>query len=146
MKTLRVNLEDIQKEGFKLENIGKSGADLKTQTTETTSQAPAADAQKAPAQGQGQGNPMYQIALFGVMFLAFYLLIIRPGQKKQKELRDQIAKIKKDDKVLTSGGIIAVVDKVDDNEVILRIDDKTKITVSKAYIVQTMPNVTTPVK
>lgn len=144
MKTLRIELEDIKKEGFRIDEFGKPIADLKTQATEATSQAPAADPQKAPANAQGSG--MVQLVLFGVMFLAFYLLIIRPGQKKQKELRDQIAKIKKDDKVLTSGGIIAVVDKVEENEVILRVDDKTKITVSKAYIVQTMPIATTLAK
>lgn len=141
MKTLRVNLDEIKKEGFKIEDIGKSVADLKTQTTESTSQAPAADAQKAA--GNAQGGGMVQLVLFGVMFLALYLLIIRPGQKKQKELREQIAKIKKDDKVLTTGGIIAVVDKVEENELILRIDDKTKITVLKEYVVRTMPIATT---
>lgn len=141
MKTLRVNLDEIKKEGFKIEDIGKSVADLKTQTTESTSQAPAADAQKAA--GNAQGGGMVQLVLFGVMFLAFYLLIIRPGQKKQKELREQIAKIKKDDKVLTTGGIIAVVDKVEENELVLRVDDKTKITVLKEYIVRTMPIATT---
>ena len=94
-----------------------------------------------PSAPPQQSNFMFLI-MMGVMFLAFYFLIIRPGNKKQKELKDKIAKVKKDDKVLTAGGIIAIVDKVDDAEVVLRVDEKTKITFSKSAIVEIYPGLT----
>ena len=48
------------------------------------------------------------IPIFGV----FYFLLIRPQQVKQKELRGAIAQLKRGDRVLTAGGIVATVARV----------------------------------
>lgn len=116
---------------FELKNAkveSKSSIDVRTQAVPVESATPAA----APS----IGSSLLGIWPLIIMIFAFYFLIIRPGQKRQKELNDKISKVKKDDKVRTAGGIIAVVDKVEDNEVVLKVDDKTKITFVKSAIVE----------
>ena len=47
-----------------------------------------------------------------LIFAVFYFLLIRPQQTKQKELRRQIAAIKRGDRVVTAGGILGTVQRV----------------------------------
>ena len=51
-----------------------------------------------------------------LIFLIFYFLLIRPQQKKQKEHKILLSQIKRGDEILTSGGIVAKVMKVDSEE------------------------------
>ena len=51
------------------------------------------------------------ILIFGV----FYILLIRPQQKKVKAHREMLNNIRRGDKIITSGGIIGTVNKVADN-------------------------------
>lgn len=53
--------------------------------------------------------------MFGMIFVVFYFLIIRPQSKKFKQHQAMIASIKRNDKIITAGGIIAKVTKVSDN-------------------------------
>lgn len=67
----------------------------------------------------------------------FWFLMIRPQRKQMKEREDMLNNIKRNDHVLTTGGIFGVVDRVKDNEVVLRIDEKgdVKIRVARSAIV-----------
>ena len=47
------------------------------------------------------------------IFIIFYLLLIRPHNKKMKKHKEMLNSIKKGDKVVTSGGLIGVVNKID---------------------------------
>ena len=68
-------------------------------------------------------------------FAIFYFILIRPQQKKQKELRKMIEALKKGDRVITSGGIFGtVVGTKDNNIVVLKIDENTKIEVIKTAV------------
>ncbi len=55
------------------------------------------------------------ILIFGV----FYILLIRPQQKKVKQHREMLKNLRRGDKVITSGGIIGTVNKVADNRELL---------------------------
>mgnify|MGYP006216847445 CR=1 FL=1 len=60
--------------------------------------------------------------LFGILpwlliFVIFYMLMIRPQQKRMKEHREMIGAVKKGDKVVTGGGLLGRVSKVTDDEV-----------------------------
>ena len=58
------------------------------------------------------------MGLIAVMFILFYVILIRPQQKRMKEQRDMLDTLKKGDKVLTGGGLYATVSKiVSDSEV-----------------------------
>ena len=49
------------------------------------------------------------------MVVIFYVLLLRPQMKQQKEHREKIASVKKGDQVVTAGGLVGKVVKVDDN-------------------------------
>ncbi len=70
------------------------------------------------------GNPLI---LFVAMGLIMYFLIYRPNQKKQKTREQMLSAIKKNDKVMTVGGIIGTVAAIKKDIVSVKIDDKTKI-------------------
>ncbi len=84
--------------------------------------------------GQGGGNPMVSMGLIILMFVVFYIFIIMPQNKKQKKLRDLIENLSKNDRVMTTGGIIGTVVNKKDNVVTIKIAENTRIDVNKAYI------------
>ena len=94
-----------------------------------------ADEAAAPAAG---GN-MYQTLMllgFGVVF--FYFLLWRPEQKRRKALEKQRSGLKKGDRV-TAMGIIGSVVRIQDNTVILKMVDGSKIEVLKMAISDVQP-------
>lgn len=88
-------------------------------------------------QAQG-GNPTMQmvstLVTFGLVFVIFYFLIIRPQNKKQKEMQKMIAAVKKGDKVVTIGGVHGSVHSVKEGTVVVKVDDDCKIEFSKSAI------------
>lgn len=70
-----------------------------------------------------------------LIFVVFYFLVFRPQQKKMKQHKDMLAALRRGDKVVTGGGIIATVIKViDDSEVEVDIGNDTKVRVVRATI------------
>jgi preprotein translocase subunit YajC len=70
------------------------------------------------------GNPMMQfLPLMVIMFAVMYFLIIRPQKQKEKKRKEMISNVRKQDKVVTAGGVHGVVVSAKENEVIIRIDD-----------------------
>ena len=69
------------------------------------------------------------------LIAVFWLFLIRPQQKRQKELTTRIASLKTGDRVVTTGGIYGVVSNVKDGPtLVLKVDDNTKLTVDKTSI------------
>ncbi len=64
-----------------------------------------------------------------LIFVIFYFLLIRPQQKRVKEHKATLALLRRGDKVVTGGGIIGQVVKVQDNEVTVEIAENVKIKV-----------------
>jgi len=86
-------------------------------------------------EGAPQVNPLVQFMPIILMFVIFYFLLIRPQQKKQKELQSMIAGIKKGDKVVTTGGVLGTVSSIQDDYVVLTVGDSdTKLEVLKSAI------------
>jgi preprotein translocase subunit YajC len=73
-------------------------------------------AQAGPA---GQGDFFVSLLPLVLIFVVFYFLLIRPQQRKMKAHRDLIASIKRGDKILTNGGIIGTVVKVEGDDTFL---------------------------
>jgi preprotein translocase subunit YajC len=84
--------------------------------------------------GNATGSMVSTIVTFGLVFVIFYFLIIRPQNKKQKEAKLMIEAVKKGDKVITAGGVHAIVFSVKEKTVILKVDDNTKMEFSKSAI------------
>ena len=71
------------------------------------------------------------ILIFGV----FYLLLIRPQQKKVKQHRTMINDLKRGDKIITTGGIIGVINKVKDNkELLVEVSDSVEIQIASGMV------------
>jgi len=68
------------------------------------------------------------------IFIIFYFLLIRPQKKAQDEHKKMIASLKKNDDVVTSGGIHGTIVNVKEAAVTLKVDDNVKIDVEKSCI------------
>ena len=82
-------------------------------------------------QGGAQPSPIMSMLPILLIFIIFYFFLIRPQQKKQQEHLGMIKKLKKNDEVITNGGIYGTIVNVKDNSFVLRIDDNCKIEVQK---------------
>jgi len=71
---------------------------------------------------------------FGLIILVFYFLIIRPQNKKQRETKEMLSAIKKNDRVVTIGGLRGTVHAIRDDAIVLRVDDEVKIEFNKTAI------------
>jgi preprotein translocase subunit YajC len=90
----------------------------------------------APGQGQGgQQSPVSFIVFMALLFAVFYFILIRPQQKKQKEHRQLLEKLKKGDRVVTTGGIHGSIVSLSDTVVTVEIADKVKVKVDRNCIV-----------
>lgn len=94
-------------------------------------------AQAAPAPGvpTGPNSMLGTIVPFLFMGVIFYFALIRPQQKRQRDMQAMISALKTNDRVITNGGIHAVVTGVKDKTVTLRIADGVKIEVEKSAVV-----------
>ena len=71
------------------------------------------------------------ILIFGI----FYILLIRPQQKKVKQHRDMLNNLRRGDKIITSGGIIGTINKVFDNrELYVQISDEVEIKIAPGMV------------
>lgn len=80
------------------------------------------------------GQMVSTLVTFGLVFVIFYFLSIRPQNKKQKEMQKMIAGVKKGDKIVTIGGIHGTVYSVKEGTVVVKVDDDCKIEFSKSAI------------
>ncbi|MEX0721408.1 MAG: preprotein translocase subunit YajC [Balneolaceae bacterium] len=92
------------------------------------------------------GNPddpnagIINLVFLGAIFLVFYLFIIRPQSKKQKEIQQKVSGMKKGDKVVTSSGIIGVLHSIDEDSVLIDVSGGVKIRFLKSSITDVNPN------
>jgi preprotein translocase subunit YajC len=68
------------------------------------------------------------------MFVIFYFLLIRPQQKRQKQVRQMQSELKKGDTVVTIGGFHGVIHAIDENTVVIQAGDGTKLTYDRSAI------------
>lgn len=86
-----------------------------------------------------QGGSAFTTFLpFILIIVVFYFFMIRPQQKRQKELNKFRNELKKGDAVVTTGGVYAKVAEVKDNKVILEVAEGIKVTFDKSAILQSV--------
>lgn len=90
----------------------------------------------SPQSGGGSSGMIGQIVLFGSIFLIFFLLVIRPQQKKVKKHQQMIQSLKKGDQIVTSSGIYGKINKYFDDRdyMLVEIADKTIIKLQKHQV------------
>lgn len=85
--------------------------------------------QDAPAQGGFSG-----IIMIVLLLVVFWLFMIRPQQKRQKEIRKFRESLTKGDKVVTAGGIFGKICEVNDKTFLIEIAPGVKITIDKGSV------------
>ena len=92
----------------------------------------------SPAYAQAGGAPagfdLISLMPLVLIFVVFYFLLIRPQQKKMKTHREMIGALKRGDKVLTGGGIIGTVVKVEDGELLVEVAKDVRVRVARGTI------------
>jgi len=77
-----------------------------------------------------------------LIFIIFYFFLIRPQQKKAKEHKNMVNTIKRGDKIVTSGGIFATVERVMDNDKVeVSISDNVNIELVKSTGIQALVSI-----
>jgi preprotein translocase subunit YajC len=74
-----------------------------------------------------------------MMFVVLYFLMIRPQMKRQKEQKAMMDGLKKNDEVITVGGIVGKVTKVTDNYVTVEIATNTEVVIQKSAVTMLLP-------
>ena len=94
-------------------------------------------AQAAPA-----ASPTDSLLTFLPMvaiFVVFYFLLIRPQQKKQKEARAMLESLNKGDEIVTAGGVVGRIAKLNEQYATIEIAPNTEMVVQRGAIAQLLP-------
>jgi len=89
-------------------------------------------AQAAP--GAGGPGPLVTILPFILIFVIMYFMVIRPQQKKAREHQNMLSKLKRNDEVMTSGGIYGKVIDLKETVVTLEVAPNVRIRVHRPQI------------
>ncbi len=96
-----------------------------------------AHAQTTGAAAQASGFASFlSLAPLVLVFIVFYFLMIRPQQRRVKALQDAVSAVKKGDSVVTAGGIVGRVTRVEDVFVEVEIAANTRVRIVKATIAE----------
>ena len=94
----------------------------------------------AYAQGAGAGGGVDLMALapLVLIFVVFYFLLIRPQQKRAKEHKEMLSKIRRNDRIVTNGGLMGKVAKVNDDrdEIELDIAENVRVKVRRGMVAE----------
>ena len=98
------------------------------------------------AAGTAAAEPPFWISMLPIvgMVAIFWFLLIRPQMKRQKDHQTRIAAVKKGDQVVTAGGLLGKVIKVDDQYAEIEIAQGVRVKVVKATISDIVPPGGTP--
>ncbi|MBI1390290.1 MAG: preprotein translocase subunit YajC [bacterium] len=77
---------------------------------------------------------MQTFVMFGVIFLIFYFLLIRPQQKQQEKHKQSVAQLKKGDRIITKGGLYATIIGVKGETAAVKIGENTKVEIHTSAI------------
>jgi preprotein translocase subunit YajC len=88
----------------------------------------------AAANGGEGPSPISMLLPILGMLVIFYFLMIRPQQKRQKEVQKMISGVKKGDRVLTASGLYGTVAGIKDDVLVLQIADNVKVEMVKSAV------------
>lgn len=86
------------------------------------------------AAGQNAGGGYSTIIMMVAIFVIFWLFMIRPQQKRQKELQQKRDALGINDRIVTSGGLYGVIKDVKQTELVIEIADGVRVRVDKGSV------------
>lgn len=88
----------------------------------------------------GGGDPGFMGLLpIVLMFVLLYFLMIRPQMKRAKEARAMIEALQKGDEVITAGGVLGKITKINEAYIVLEIAANTEVSVQKTAVQTLLP-------
>jgi preprotein translocase subunit YajC len=91
------------------------------------------------AAGAAQENTLLTFLPMVAIFVVFYFLLIRPQQKKQKEARAMLESLEKGNEVVTAGGVLGRIVKLDEQYVTVEVAPNVQMIVQRGAISQLLP-------
>ena len=96
----------------------------------------------APPPGGAAGappqSPLFMFGWIAIMFAIFYMMIIRPQRRREKERQDLLKAVKSGDRVLFGGGIIGIVTNIKEKTLVVKVADKVKMEILRAAVNQVL--------
>jgi preprotein translocase subunit YajC len=96
----------------------------------------------SPAYAQAFGGTQDSLTTFvlpmALIFVVFYFFMIRPQAQKQKQMKAMLEALRRGDRVVTSGGVIGTIAKVDPDEVLLEVADGVRLRVVRSNVSSVM--------
>jgi preprotein translocase subunit YajC len=83
---------------------------------------------------QPQPNPIMSLVPIAAIFLIFYVLLIRPQQKQQKEHEKMLEGLKKGDRILTTGGLYGTIVGLKGQDLEVRFSETVKLVVARSAV------------
>ena len=93
----------------------------------------------APAGGPGADAGLINLLFLGGFVLIFYFLLIRPQNKRRKEHQALVSSLNKGDEIVTAGGIVGLVNKVEDDFIKVQVGDNVEMRIQKSAVGATLP-------
>jgi preprotein translocase subunit YajC len=94
---------------------------------------------EAPMGAAPDGSPLTFWGMMLFMVLIFYFMIIRPQNKRNKELKNLLSNLSKGDEVSLSGGMLGKITKVTDDYVVVEVAPNIEISFQKGAVTATLP-------
>ena len=79
-----------------------------------------------------------------IMFVLFYFLLIRPQQKRQKQVLNMQNNLEKGDKIVTIGGLHGIVDSLDEGTIVIRCGDGSRLTYDRSAVREVVEKAKSP--
>ncbi|PWT81807.1 MAG: preprotein translocase subunit YajC [Acidobacteria bacterium] len=80
------------------------------------------------------GSGLIQLLPIVLIFAVFYMLLIRPQQKRQRELQETISQLKAGDRIVTTGGVIGTITTVRDTSFLIRSAEKSILEIARTSV------------
>jgi preprotein translocase subunit YajC len=93
----------------------------------------------ASADGAGGDTGLINLLFLGGFVLIFYFLLIRPQNKRRKEHQALVGNLNKGDEIVTAGGVVGVINKVEDDFIKVQVGDNVEMRIQKSAIGATLP-------
>lgn len=93
----------------------------------------------ASAAVPGQTDNMFSMIMIAAIFIIFYFMLIRPQNRRAKEHRDLVNKLKKGDEVITTGGFLAKVTQIDEQYIKVCLAEGVEVSLQRNAISAVLP-------
>lgn len=97
------------------------------------------DALAAASTVSPQADGTFSLIMIAAIFVLFYFMLIRPQNKRAKEHRELLARLKKGDEIITSGGMLAKVVSLDEQYIKVSPAEGLELSLQKSAVISVLP-------